>query len=128
MSNTALLLVFALAFALEGKRHFLSALLTLAFNKAYFTAFDNYLIIILICLISAFPDFIEKKVNGVTKLEMSFNVTIRAFLALMVICWYFEIINPIKDFKVMDFILTWIKSIGDSALQYLKRIFLDSWF
>ncbi len=120
MSNAALLVVFGLAWFMGGKHHFLSALLTLAFNKAYFTSFDNYFIIILICLISAFPEFIEKKINGVTKIEISFKTTIKAFIILFILCWYFGIINPIKDFKVADLILTWLKQLGSDFLTWIQ--------
>ncbi len=128
MSNAALLVVFGLAWFMGGKHHFLSALLTLAFNKAYFTSFDNYFIIILICLISAFPEFIENKINGVSKIEISFSITIKAFVILFVLCWYFGIINPIKDFKVFELILNWFKNIGLSLIQYFKSFLFGSWF
>ncbi len=120
MSTAALLVVFGLAWFLGGKHHFLSALLTFAFNKAYFTSFDNYFIIILICLISAFPEFIEKKINGIVKIEISFNITIKAFIILFILCWYFGIINPIKDFKVSDLILTWLKQLGSDFLTWIQ--------
>lgn len=128
MSTTALLIAFCLALHLDGKHHFLSVLLTLGFNKAYFSAFDNYFIIIAICFISAFPELIEKKVNGVVKNKISFNITIKAFLILMFLCWWFGIIDPIKDFKVLDMIIEWFRDLGLSALKQIKGFLFGSWF